>query len=89
MQKRYTTQVTFLNKNDPCGYNERVLVMYMLEAAELKSLKSAVSCYPLSNVIFAVIHSFKQQDGLAVHGLREEIHSHSSYWTKGSSSHTV
>lgn len=37
----------------------------------------------------AVVHSFKQQDGFAVHGLGEEVNSHSSHWTERGSSHTV
>lgn len=39
--------------------------------------------------IGAVVHSFKQQDGFTVHGLREEVNSHSSHWTESGSSHAV
>ncbi len=37
----------------------------------------------------AVVHSFKQQDGFTMHGLGEEVNSHSSHWTERGSSHTV
>lgn len=49
----------------------------------------ASSLSGLTVSIGAVIHSFKQQDGFTVHGLREEVNSHSSHWTEGGSSHTI